>query len=211
MEHYIPSLTNNKYIIPYRRAIITNSSLIYVQWLSLICLFVFRYVFKNDIILEPVVTVFITVKSVQLPDDLFDSFQRQRKRSFGQWWPEWLQQWTHNNKWWFWGQWDQRSPVHDATDWQSHQVICPCSLQKGAVFRIPLSFQSPFKSTFSQTFLSHFVTVVQVWVMALCVTCVLAVTLSVFPAVTVKVKSVYGNKEWGEQTVGRTTHNCLAL
>lgn len=47
--------------------------------------------------------------------------------------------------------------------------------------------------------------------MALCVTCVLAVTLSVFPAVTVKVKSVYGNKEWGEQTVGRTTHNCLAL
>uniref|UniRef100_A0AAZ3RBJ7 Equilibrative nucleoside transporter 2 n=1 Tax=Oncorhynchus tshawytscha TaxID=74940 RepID=A0AAZ3RBJ7_ONCTS len=78
----------------------------------------------------------------------------------------------------------------------SHQVICPGSLQKGAVFRIPLSFQSPFKSTFSQTFLSHFVTVVQVWVMALCVTCVLAVTLSVFPAVTVKVKSVYGNKEW---------------
>uniref|UniRef100_A0A8C7RWH5 Equilibrative nucleoside transporter 2 n=1 Tax=Oncorhynchus mykiss TaxID=8022 RepID=A0A8C7RWH5_ONCMY len=77
-----------------------------------------------------------------------------------------------------------------------HLVICPCSLQKGAVFRIPLSFQSPFKSTFSQTFLSHFVTVVQVWVMALCVTCVLAVTLSVFPAVTVKVKSVYGNKEW---------------
>uniref|UniRef100_A0AAZ3PYD7 Equilibrative nucleoside transporter 2 n=1 Tax=Oncorhynchus tshawytscha TaxID=74940 RepID=A0AAZ3PYD7_ONCTS len=76
------------------------------------------------------------------------------------------------------------------------RVICPGSLQKGAVFRIPLSFQSPFKSTFSQTFLSHFVTVVQVWVMALCVTCVLAVTLSVFPAVTVKVKSVYGNKEW---------------
>uniref|UniRef100_A0A4W5KH08 Solute carrier family 29 member 2 n=2 Tax=Hucho hucho TaxID=62062 RepID=A0A4W5KH08_9TELE len=36
----------------------------------------------------------------------------------------------------------------------------------------------------------------KIWVMALCVTCVLAVTLSVFPAVTVKVKSVYGNKEW---------------
>uniref|UniRef100_A0A8C7RYE2 Solute carrier family 29 member 2 n=1 Tax=Oncorhynchus mykiss TaxID=8022 RepID=A0A8C7RYE2_ONCMY len=85
---------------------------------------------------------------------------------------------------------DKRERVSSTT------VICPCSLQKGAVFRIPLSFQSPFKSTFSQTFLSHFVTVVQVWVMALCVTCVLAVTLSVFPAVTVKVKSVYGNKEW---------------
>ncbi|KAK6316722.1 hypothetical protein J4Q44_G00121220 [Coregonus suidteri] len=36
----------------------------------------------------------------------------------------------------------------------------------------------------------------KIWVMALCVTCVLAVTLSVFPAVTVNVKSVYGNKEW---------------
>ncbi|CAB1333126.1 unnamed protein product, partial [Coregonus sp. 'balchen'] len=41
-----------------------------------------------------------------------------------------------------------------------------------------------------------FDTVVQIWQMALCVTCVLAVTLSVFPAVTVKVKSVYVNKEW---------------
>ncbi|KAK6305635.1 hypothetical protein J4Q44_G00244150 [Coregonus suidteri] len=36
----------------------------------------------------------------------------------------------------------------------------------------------------------------KIWQMALCVTCVLAVTLSVFPAVTVKVKSVYVNKEW---------------
>ncbi|KAL0993935.1 hypothetical protein UPYG_G00115750 [Umbra pygmaea] len=36
----------------------------------------------------------------------------------------------------------------------------------------------------------------KIWVMALCVTCVLAVTLSVFPAVTVRVKSVYNNKEW---------------
>ncbi|KAJ7996326.1 hypothetical protein DPEC_G00235930 [Dallia pectoralis] len=36
----------------------------------------------------------------------------------------------------------------------------------------------------------------KIWVMALCVTCVLAVTLSVFPAVTVRVKSVYKNKEW---------------
>lgn len=37
----------------------------------------------------------------------------------------------------------------------------------------------------------------KIWVMALCVTCVLAVTLSVFPAVTVKVKTVYvESKDW---------------
>uniref|UniRef100_A0A8C7KVG3 Solute carrier family 29 member 2 n=1 Tax=Oncorhynchus kisutch TaxID=8019 RepID=A0A8C7KVG3_ONCKI len=52
------------------------------------------------------------------------------------------------------------------------------------------------------TLLSYLLLPHLIWVMALCVTCVLAVTLSVFPAVTVKVKSVYGNKEWGEQTVG---------
>ncbi|XP_010901992.2 equilibrative nucleoside transporter 2 [Esox lucius] len=37
----------------------------------------------------------------------------------------------------------------------------------------------------------------KIWVMALCVTCVMAVTLSVFPAITVQVRSVYGNAEWG--------------
>nr|XP_029544810.1 equilibrative nucleoside transporter 2-like [Oncorhynchus nerka] len=52
------------------------------------------------------------------------------------------------------------------------------------------------------TLLSYLLLPHLIWVMVLCVTCVLAVTLSVFPAVTVKVKSVYGNKEWGEQTVG---------
>ncbi|XP_020320029.1 equilibrative nucleoside transporter 2 [Oncorhynchus kisutch] len=52
------------------------------------------------------------------------------------------------------------------------------------------------KQTDSHTRSSVLAVFKKVWVMALCVTCVLAVTLSVFPAVTVKVKSVYGNKEW---------------
>ncbi|XP_041706294.1 equilibrative nucleoside transporter 2-like [Coregonus clupeaformis] len=46
------------------------------------------------------------------------------------------------------------------------------------------------------TLLSYLLLPHLIWQMALCVTCVLAVTLSVFPAVTVKVKSVYVNKEW---------------
>ncbi|XP_030593271.1 equilibrative nucleoside transporter 2-like [Archocentrus centrarchus] len=33
----------------------------------------------------------------------------------------------------------------------------------------------------------------KIWLMALCVTCVFAVTLSVFPVITVRVKTVYGN------------------
>lgn len=37
---------------------------------------------------------------------------------------------------------------------------------------------------------------VQIWVMAFCVTFVFTVTLSVFPAVTVDVKTVYPGK-WG--------------
>uniref|UniRef100_A0A673WD59 Solute carrier family 29 member 2 n=1 Tax=Salmo trutta TaxID=8032 RepID=A0A673WD59_SALTR len=50
----------------------------------------------------------------------------------------------------------------------------------------------------------------KIWVMALCVTCVLLVTLSVFPAVTVKVKSVYGNKEWAAP-IPQTCFSCLTV
>lgn len=42
----------------------------------------------------------------------------------------------------------------------------------------------------------------QIWLMALCVTCVFAVTLSVFPVITVRVKTVYvNNAEWGETSL----------
>ncbi|XP_039860110.1 equilibrative nucleoside transporter 2-like [Simochromis diagramma] len=37
----------------------------------------------------------------------------------------------------------------------------------------------------------------KIWLMALCVTCVFAVTLSVFPVITVRVRTVYDNDEWG--------------
>ncbi|XP_063331133.1 equilibrative nucleoside transporter 2-like [Pelmatolapia mariae] len=37
----------------------------------------------------------------------------------------------------------------------------------------------------------------KIWLMALCVTCVFAVTLSVFPVITVRVRTVYDNAEWG--------------
>ncbi|XP_026027807.1 equilibrative nucleoside transporter 2-like [Astatotilapia calliptera] len=36
----------------------------------------------------------------------------------------------------------------------------------------------------------------KIWLMALCVTCVFAVTLSVFPVITVRVRTVYDNAEW---------------
>jgi hypothetical protein len=40
----------------------------------------------------------------------------------------------------------------------------------------------------------------QIWVMAACVTCIFAVTLSVFPVITVQVKTVYrGSAGWGER------------
>lgn len=39
--------------------------------------------------------------------------------------------------------------------------------------------------------------------MALCVTCVFAVTVSVFPVVTVRVQTVYkDNAAWGEMPLG---------
>lgn len=39
----------------------------------------------------------------------------------------------------------------------------------------------------------------QIWLMALCVTCVFLVTLSVFPVITVRVQTVYkDNAAWGE-------------
>lgn len=39
----------------------------------------------------------------------------------------------------------------------------------------------------------------QVWLMALCVTCVFSVTLSVFPVVTVRVRTVYRDDvAWGQ-------------
>lgn len=39
----------------------------------------------------------------------------------------------------------------------------------------------------------------QIWLMALCVTCVFPVTLSVFPVITNRVKTVYeDNAAWGE-------------
>lgn len=39
----------------------------------------------------------------------------------------------------------------------------------------------------------------QVWVMALCVTCVFAITLSVFPVITVRVRTVYQDDvTWGQ-------------
>ncbi|XP_037546538.1 equilibrative nucleoside transporter 2-like [Nematolebias whitei] len=36
----------------------------------------------------------------------------------------------------------------------------------------------------------------KIWLMALCVTCVFAVTLSVFPVITVRVQTVYPNPNW---------------
>lgn len=42
----------------------------------------------------------------------------------------------------------------------------------------------------------------QIWLMALCVTCVFAVTLSVFPVITVRVQTVYEDASWGEETRG---------
>ncbi|XP_005747180.1 equilibrative nucleoside transporter 2-like [Pundamilia nyererei] len=36
----------------------------------------------------------------------------------------------------------------------------------------------------------------KIWLMALCVTCVFAVTLSVFPVITVRVRTVYDNDGW---------------
>ncbi|XP_035770725.1 equilibrative nucleoside transporter 2-like [Neolamprologus brichardi] len=36
----------------------------------------------------------------------------------------------------------------------------------------------------------------KIWLMALCVTCVFAVTLSVFPVITVRVRTVYDNAKW---------------
>lgn len=39
----------------------------------------------------------------------------------------------------------------------------------------------------------------QIWLMALCVTCVFAVTLSVFPVITVRVRTVYKDEvAWGQ-------------
>lgn len=54
-------------------------------------------------------------------------------------------------------------------------------------------------ATFSdQRRFSCLVYAAQIWLMALCVTCVFAVTLSVFPAVTVRVQTIYKNQSWGE-------------
>lgn len=47
--------------------------------------------------------------------------------------------------------------------------------------------------------LSVFAVFKKIWLMALCVSCVFAVTLSVFPVITVRVKTVYeDNKAWGK-------------
>lgn len=47
--------------------------------------------------------------------------------------------------------------------------------------------------------LSVFAVFKKIWLMALCVTCVFAVTLSVFPVITVRVKTVYiENKAWAK-------------
>ncbi|XP_053192649.1 equilibrative nucleoside transporter 2-like [Scomber japonicus] len=49
----------------------------------------------------------------------------------------------------------------------------------------------------SQERLSVFAVFKKIWLMALCVTCIFAVTLAVFPVITVRVKTVYeGNAAW---------------
>uniref|UniRef100_A0AAY5KB19 Solute carrier family 29 member 2 n=1 Tax=Esox lucius TaxID=8010 RepID=A0AAY5KB19_ESOLU len=79
------------------------------------------------------------------------------------------------------------------SEYQRPPVICPGSLQKGAPSCHPHHLHVKWESKP----VSDSVWFGQIWVMALCVTCVMAVTLSVFPAITVQVRSVYGNAEWG--------------
>ncbi|XP_029025339.1 equilibrative nucleoside transporter 2-like [Betta splendens] len=56
--------------------------------------------------------------------------------------------------------------------------------------RVTAREQSPERSSVLAVFK-------KIWLMALCVTCVFAVTLSVFPVVTVRVQSVYEDASWG--------------
>ena len=84
--------------------------------------------------------------------------------------------------------------------------VCPGRLQEGETPEKRQFAVEPFKPSSNscdcnqhQRLVCSSGIFVQIWRMALCVTCVFAITLSVFPVITVRVRTVYTDDvAWGQ-------------